>query len=202
MIGAKAKMSPSVVFILGPPGAGKGTQGQRIAETFGYYHISAGELLRQEQAKPGSKHGELIGEYLLKGKLVPADLICDLLKAEMNEAFKNEQKDRFLVDGFPRNMSNLEGWFSYGFSNDVLPLKFVLFLDCCLEESQNRCLNRSSNGDRRNDDNVDTLRKRFETYLNYTTPVLEYFAREGLLRRVDANRSQDEVFEDVKVLFR
>nr|CAI5848219.1 unnamed protein product [Callosobruchus analis] len=187
-------MAPSVIFVLGPPGAGKGTQCQRIAERFGYYHISVGELLRQEQHKPGSEHGELIGEYLRN-----VDWVCHLLKAKMNEVVQNEQIYRFLIDGFPRNMSNLEGWTTYGFTNDIVAQKFVLFFDCPREECERRCLQRN---DGRSDDNIDSIRKRFRTYFNETIPVLQYYEQKGLLRRIDANKSKDEVFEDVKEQFR
>nr|CAH7762436.1 unnamed protein product [Callosobruchus chinensis] len=133
------------------------------------------------------------------GRLVPVDWVCDLLKAKMNEVVQNEQTNRFLIDGFPRNMSNLEGWTTYGFTNDIVTLKFVLFFDCSKEECEKRCLQRKEG---RSDDNIESLRKRFTSYLNETMPVLQFYDQKGLLRRIDANKSQDEVFEDVKELFR
>ncbi|VEN51745.1 unnamed protein product [Callosobruchus maculatus] len=141
----------------------------------------------------------MVRHFSIKGKLVPVDWVCNLLKAKMNDVVQNEQINRFLIDGFPRNMSNLEGWTTYGFTNDIVTLKFVLFFDCSLEECERRCLQRE---DRRTDDNIDIIQKRFRTYLNETLPVLQYYEQTGLLRRIDANKSQDEVFEEVKELFR
>jgi UMP-CMP kinase len=86
-----------VVFVLGGPGSGKGTNCARIVEEFGYVHLSAGDLLRAERAS-GSELADMINTYINEGKIVPAEVTVSLLKAAME---KSESKS-FLIDGFPR----------------------------------------------------------------------------------------------------
>jgi UMP-CMP kinase len=104
-LSAAAAHKPSVIFVLGGPGSGKGTQSERLSSTFGYVHLSAGELLRQER-ESGSPEGALIEEYLREGRIVPVELSLGLLK----KAMVASGATRFLIDGFPRNQDNLEGW--------------------------------------------------------------------------------------------
>lgn len=75
---------PKVVFVLGAPGSGKGTQCAKIVDAFGYTHLSAGDLLREERAKPDSKNGRLIEECIVNGKIVPVEITCNLLEDAMN----------------------------------------------------------------------------------------------------------------------
>jgi UMP-CMP kinase len=104
-LSAAAAHKPSVIFVLGGPGSGKGTQSERLSSTFGYVHLSAGELLRQER-ESSSPEGALIEEYLREGRIVPVELSLGLLK----KAMVASGATRFLIDGFPRNQDNLEGW--------------------------------------------------------------------------------------------
>merc|ERR550532_2028564 len=94
---------PNVMFVLGGPGAGKGTQCARIVEKYGHVHLSAGDLLRAERASPGSQYGELIEHHITNGTIVPVAITCSLLERAMKESAKNE----FLIDGFPRNEESL-----------------------------------------------------------------------------------------------
>lgn len=191
-------MKPQVVFVLGGPGAGKGTQCSNIVENYSYTHLSAGELLRAEQARDGSEVGYLISTYIKEGKIVPVEITINLLKKAMEETMqKDEKKFRFLIDGFPRNEDNLEGW------NKVMDskadVKFVLFFDCSNEVCVSRCLERGKNSGR-TDDNRESLEKRIQTYLHSTRPIIELYAKLGKVRTIDASRSVDEVFTDVKVI--
>ncbi|CAG9824738.1 unnamed protein product [Phaedon cochleariae] len=194
-IAPAVKMQPKVVFVLGGPGAGKGTQCQRIVETFGYVHLSAGDLLREERSQPNSQFGELIDNYIKEGKIVPVEITCSLL----DNAMKASGKDKFLIDGFPRNQNNLEGWNSTVAKR--VQLQFILFFDCPLEICLERCLQRGAGGSGRSDDNPDSLKKRFNTYLNETRPIIEYYEKSDLVKRIDATRPVEEVFEDVKSIF-
>ena len=98
--------NPTVIFVLGGPGAGKGTQCTRLAKTYGFLHVSAGDLLRAERSDPDSQHGQLITNYIKEGKIVPVEITVALLWRAIRESGR-----RFiLVDGFPRNKDNLEGW--------------------------------------------------------------------------------------------
>ncbi|XP_022239109.1 UMP-CMP kinase-like isoform X3 [Limulus polyphemus] len=177
---------PTIVFVLGAPGAGKGTQCEKIVNEFGFVHLSAGDLLREERNTPGSEYGELIENHIRNGTIVPVEITCNLLENAMN---KSETK-KFLIDGFPRNENNLEGW--NRMMGDKVNLKFVLFFDCPEEVCVNRCLKRGAAGSGRSDDNEESLKKRFNTYINDTMPIIEHYDKENLVRKVDANHSEDE----------
>lgn len=185
----------NVAFVLGGPGAGKGTQCAKIVEKFGYVHLSAGDLLREERAKPGSEYGELIEGHIKNGTIVPVEITCSLLE----RAMKNSGKENFLIDGFPRNQNNLEGWNKQ--MGDKVNLKFVLFFKCPLEVCTQRCLDRGAAGSGRSDDNMESLKKRFDTYMNATMPIINHYEAKNLVRTIDATRDVDEIFGDVEKLF-
>lgn len=103
-----AMTKPQVLFILGGPGAGKGTICKQIVDKYGYVHLSAGDLLREERAKPGSEYGELIEHHITSGTIVPVAITCSLLERAMSNS--DTPYNKFLIDGFPRNQDNLEGW--------------------------------------------------------------------------------------------
>lgn len=115
---------PQVVFVLGGPGAGKGTQCSNIVSKFGFVHLSAGDLLRAERNEPDSKYGELIDSHIKNGTIVPVEITCKLIQNAMEASAAN----RFLIDGFPRNKDNMIGWDTT--IGDQVDLLFVLFLDC------------------------------------------------------------------------
>lgn len=93
-------------------------------KNFGYKHLSAGDLLREERADPDSEYGELIENHIKEGKIVPVDITCSLLEKAMVKA----SCDKFLIDGFPRNKDNLDGWNKR--VAEKVKLLFVLFFDC------------------------------------------------------------------------
>ena len=177
---------PAVVFVLGGPGAGKGTQSEYIVNKYGYVHLSAGDLLRAER-KSGSAQGQLIDEYIAEGKIVPVEITVKLL---MNAIEANGGK-RFLIDGFPRNTNNLSGWQQVtGYDLKVLG---VLFYDCPEEVMEARLLERGKTSGR-TDDNIESIRKRFHTYTNETQPILAYYDFMGLVRKIDGTRPVEEVW--------
>lgn len=188
-------MKPDVVFVLGGPGAGKGTQCEKITNEFHYVHLSAGELLRIER-NSGSAAGELIDKCLINGSIVPVEITCSLLE----KAMVSSDIKRFLIDGFPRNEDNLSGW-NITMSSKV-NLQFVLFFDCPNEVCIDRCLRRGESGSGRSDDNLDSLKKRLVVYSQDTMPIIDYYRKLKLVKQVDSSRPADEVFEDVRVLFR
>jgi UMP-CMP kinase len=116
---------PRVIFVLGGPGSGKGTQCHKICQASAdFVHLSAGELLR-EARNSGSELGEMIEKCMLEGSIVPAEVTVNLLKQAMEKNGWGQKK--FLIDGFPRNYDNYKTWFT------MLPdliVDFCLFLDC------------------------------------------------------------------------
>ncbi|XP_030630309.1 UMP-CMP kinase [Chanos chanos] len=189
-------MKPQVVFVLGGPGAGKGTQCAKIVENYSYTHLSAGDLLREERSRQGSQYGQLIDNYIKEGKIVPVEITISLLQKAMEETMtKDENKYRFLIDGFPRNQDNLQGWTKV--MDGKADVKFVLFFDCSNEVCIERCLERGKSSGR-TDDNRESLEKRIQTYLQSTRPIIDLYEKQGKVRTIDASRSVDEVFANVK----
>lgn len=185
----------NVVFVLGAPGAGKGTQCAKIVERYGFVHLSAGDLLRAERQKPESAVGDMINNHIRNGTIVPVEVTCSLIEKAMIESGSN----RFLVDGFPRNKDNLDGWNSV--MEGKATVRCVVFLDCPQKVCLERCLARGAAGSGRLDDNVESLTKRFDTYMNSTMPIIEHYDKMSLVHRFDAARSPDQVFSDVEKVF-
>ncbi|XP_008922579.2 UMP-CMP kinase [Manacus vitellinus] len=168
-------------------------------QKYGYTHLSAGDLLRDERKRPGSQYGELIENYIKEGEIVPVEITISLLKRAMDQTMAaNSQKNKFLIDGFPRNEDNLQGWNKT--MDGKADVSFVLFFDCDNEICIGRCLERGKSSGR-SDDNRESLEKRIHTYLQSTKPIIDLYERMGKVRKVDASKSVDEVFEKVVQIF-
>lgn len=182
---------PKIVFVLGGPGAGKGTQCQRIVDKFGFVHLSAGDLLREERMREGSEYGALIQDYIKNGKIVPVEITCSLIE----NAMKASNKNKFLIDGFPRNQDNLDGWNNK--MSDKVDFQFVLFFECSEDVCIQRCLKRGESSGRA-DDNLESLKKRIATYVGDSLPIIEHYHKLGKVRTIDASPDADIVFQDVQ----
>uniref|UniRef100_A0A803L0B5 UMP-CMP kinase n=1 Tax=Chenopodium quinoa TaxID=63459 RepID=A0A803L0B5_CHEQI len=182
----------TVIFVLGGPGSGKGTQCTNIVQNFGYTHLSAGDLLRAE-IKSGSENGTMIQNMIKEGKIVPAEVTIKLLQ----KAIQESGNEKFLIDGFPRNEENRASFESIVRLLRIVP-EIVLFFDCSEEEMEKRLLNRNQG---REDDNIETIRKRFKVYMESSLPVIQYYGNLGKVRRIDAAKPIDVVFEEVKAIF-
>ena len=161
-----------VLFVLGGPGAGKGTQCALLAQHYPAVHLSVGELLRHEQTKLDSPHRELIERTLVAGKIVPVEISLQLLQQAMRDAQQAQGPGLlYLVDGFPRNFDNLHGWCRV--MHDTTALMGVLVYTCPLTVLEERILHRAEQGSGRSDDNLASLRKRFDTFEQDTLPIVE-----------------------------
>lgn len=178
---------------MGGPGSGKGTNCARIVENFGYTHLSAGDLLRKER-QSGSELADMINTYIQEGKIVPAEVTVRLLR----DAMETSNSDKFLVDGFPRDMDNLACWNSI--MSDIADVQFLLFLDCPNEIMVDRLLERGKTSGR-NDDNIESIKKRLVTYDQSTRPIIEHFRGLGKVREVYSNRPIDDVYGEVAIHF-
>jgi len=186
--GEKAK----VLFILGPPGAGKGTQCDNLVKEFDYMHISAGDCLREEKAKPDSPDAELINGIIKEGKLVPVEITLRLMKKKMDAS----SKTKFLIDGFPRNIDNKEGWERE--IGEAVKLQGVINFECSEDILTERILERGKTSGR-SDDNLESLKKRFTTFYNETMPVVQWYednqATTGVnVLRIDATKDKETVW--------
>ena len=195
------RFSPSdvtVVFLLGGPGSGKGTQSSNLVRDYGFIHLSAGDLLRAEQVREGSQYGDLIKTYIREGKIVPMEITVALLSNAMADALAagagagEGKKARFLIDGFPRQLDQ-----AHFFERTVCVSKLVLFLNCPEDIMLSRLLKRGETSGR-DDDNIESIRKRFRTFEQTSMPVVDEFEAKGKVVRVQATGSVDEVYERIK----
>jgi len=186
---AMPRSEDAVVFVLGGPGAGKGTQCELLNAEYGLVHLSAGDLLRKEASKD-TKLGGKISQILAEGQIVPSEVTVELLLNAMKE-----QEGPFIIDGFPRNLENLDAYEKQG--GDC---EFILFFELEEEEMCKRCLERGETSGR-SDDNIETIKKRFRTFREQTMPVIDDLEKRGLVRRVSATASPDGVFKLVKPHF-
>ncbi|TPX55128.1 hypothetical protein PhCBS80983_g05575 [Powellomyces hirtus] len=178
----------TVVFVLGGPGAGKGTQCANLVRDYGFVHLSAGDLLRAEQNRPNSKYGELINTYIKEGKIVPMEITIALLHAAMKEA----KSSRFLIDGFPRKMDQ-----ALKFEEAVVKSKFVLYFECPEEEMLKRLLKRGETSGRV-DDNIESIKKRFRVFEDTSYPVIEHYQDQGKVQKVSCKQPIASVYAQTK----
>lgn len=203
------------IVLLGAPGAGKGTQAQKLVAEYGLAHISTGDLLRAA-VKAQSELGVKAKEYMDAGQLVPDQLVIDLVKERLSA---DDAKAGFILDGFPRNTAQAVTLDSE-LQNMGLKLDAALLVavepEVIVERLSSRrtckecgytapagtetCPNCSGEMYQRDDDKPETIRKRLDVYENQTSPLIEYYKGHGILKEVNGDCPVDEVFADVKTL--
>lgn len=203
------------IVLLGAPGAGKGTQAQKLVAEYGLAHISTGDLLRAA-VKAQSELGIKAKEYMDAGQLVPDQLVIDLVKERLSA---DDAKAGFILDGFPRNTAQAVT-LDFELQNMGLKLDAALLVavepEVIVERLSSRrtckecgytapagteiCPNCSGEMYQRDDDKPETIRKRLDVYENQTSPLIEYYKGHGILKEVNGDRPVDEVFADVKTL--
>ena len=175
------------LILLGPPGAGKGTQAERLREDFALPHISTGDMLRAEVAA-GSDLGLAAKRYMDAGEYVPDEVTNLMVRNRIDEA---DARPGFLLDGYPRTLAQvteLDGMIA--FTGHQLDAVVVLTVDS--EELVQRLLQRAQT-DGRTDDTEEVIRRRQEVYAEQTEPLIEVYRGRGILVEVDGMGEVDEV---------
>lgn len=203
------------IVLLGAPGAGKGTQAQKLVEDYGFAHISTGDLLRAA-VKAGTKLGVKAKSYMDEGKLVPDKLVVDLVTERLAD---DDTLKGFILDGFPRNTAQAVTLDS-ALSEMGRNLDAALLVDVKAEVIVKRLSSRRTCRDcgytapagvdkcpacggemyQRDDDKPETIQKRLDVYETQTSPLVEYYRGKGLLKVVDGDRPVDDVYKHVKEL--
>ncbi|MFN3944043.1 MAG: nucleoside monophosphate kinase [Allosphingosinicella sp.] len=181
---------PNVVFILGGPGAGKGTMCELANIQLGWTHLSTGDLLRAE-LKAGGPTTALIKQFIDAGKLVPDEIVVRLLKDAIENTIRRTGNRNFLIDGFPRSFSNLDAWREVFGRDGDLPR--MIYFECPLEVLIQRILGRAQYSGR-SDDNVESMKQRFDTFKAETLPIVEHFKGQGKCVEVDTSQDRQTVY--------
>jgi adenylate kinase len=175
------------LLLLAPPGAGKGTQGERLAAWSGAQHIAAGDLLRAE-AGAGSLLGREIAAYQARGDLVPDRIVLDVLTPAVVEA---AARGGYVLDGFPRTLPQATAAAELAARLGV-ELQAAVYLHAPEAVLTRRLLDRAGPGGRA-DDRSEVIRHRLEVYAEATAPLVAYYTERGILVAVDADQSPDSV---------
>jgi adenylate kinase len=180
------------MLLLAPPGAGKGTQGERLAARYGVRHIAAGDLLRAEAQAGGPLGGE-IAAYQSRGDLVPDQVVLDVLTPVVVDAAAH---GGYILDGYPRNLPQAHAAAELAARLGVT-LQAAVYLYAPDDVLTRRLLARASQGER-TDDTAEVIRHRLELYAETTGPLVPYYTERGILVAVNADQSPDAVTADIE----
>ncbi|XP_050817841.1 adenylate kinase isoenzyme 5 [Gopherus flavomarginatus] len=174
----------NIIFVVGGPGSGKGTQCEQLAQKYGFTHLSTGDLLQRELTS-SSERSKLIKDIMECGELVPGDIVLALLKEAMIASLGDTKG--FLIDGYPRDVKQGEE-----FECKIGEPKLVLYLDCSTETMSSRLLKRSQCTD-----DAEAVMKRIDTYYQATEPMIAYYEKKTQLCKIHAEGTPEEVFLQV-----
>lgn len=205
-------------ILLGPPGAGKGTQAAKIVEKYGIPHISTGDIFR-ENIKKGTELGKKAQEYMNRGELVPDDLVIEIATTRLLE---DDCKNGFLLDGFPRTVYQAEKLDEFLDSHDSKidnVIDIAVGKDELIERLTGRRVCKACGASfhivnippkqegicdycggeliQRADDNLETVTNRIDVYEDQTMPLIDYYEKAGTLTHIDGSTGLDNVFADI-----
>lgn len=179
------------VLLFGPPGSGKGTQSKRLIEHYHLKHISTGDILRKE-IEEQTALGRVAQHYIEKGELVPDDIIIRII----DELFtQNKNAKGFVFDGFPRTVAQAEA-LDKMLKSHKKTICIMIVLEVDENELKRRLLNRA-NIEGRKDDDITIIENRIKVYKEQTTPVLEYYKKQGKAFIVNGMQKEEAVFKDI-----
>lgn len=178
-------------LLLAPPGAGKGTQGERLSEAYGVPHLATGDALR-DHVRRETPLGQEAAVYIAKGALVPDRIVLDLVTHLLADP---EPLEGFILDGFPRTLNQARTAYEWGKANGRT-FHAVISLDVPEDELVRRLLERGAEQGRL-DDNAETIRNRLHVYDNDTEPLLDFYRERDILVEVDGTGSVEEVADRV-----
>ncbi len=181
------------IVLFGPPGAGKGTQAKYLVKKLNCFQISTGELLREEIYK-NSDIGKLITNDMKNGKFVSDEIVNKLIENLVSDP---QKKNKFIFDGYPRSLSQAKNLdFLLKASNQKIDLILYLKVD---KETVVKRLEKRKVVENRSDDETNTILKRFDTYINTTEPVMNYYSKSPNFKEIDGNLEIDEITKKIDI---
>ena len=180
------------IVIFGAPGSGKGTQSDLMIEKYGFGHISTGDVLRAE-IKNGTELGKTAKQFIDNGQLIPDELMVSIL-ASVYDSFGREHKG-VIFDGFPRTIPQAEA-LKEMLSKRGHCVAAMIELDVPEDELMKRLIKRGQESGR-SDDNAETIKKRLDVYHNQTSPLVDWYEKEGIRNHIDGLGELDRIFSDI-----
>ena len=180
------------LILLGAPGAGKGTQGVRLADHYGVAHVASGDILREHVAE-GTPLGKRVAAFVSAGELVPDDLVLAVIGRAVVAAMET---GGYLLDGFPRTIAQAKQAYEAATQGDIAA-DAVLFLDVPDEVAVERLVDRSATSGRIDDASPDVIRHRLEVFHEQTYPLLDFYRQNDRFITIDAGASPDDVFTSI-----
>jgi adenylate kinase len=180
------------IVLFGPPGAGKGTQSEKIIDKYGFVHIATGDLFR-EHLRQGTELGNKARNYMDNGLLVPDELVIEMVEQKMND---NQGVVGFIFDGFPRTVKQAEALDEMLHKHQT-KIDATIFLEVDEEELKKRIQLRSKTSGRTDDQDMEKINKRIEVYKKETLPVAEYYEKQGKVFYVKGVGTIDQIFSDI-----
>ena len=180
------------IILFGPPGAGKGTQAKNLVKKFNTFQVSTGDILRDE-IKAGSEIGKKIINYMNDGKFVDDDIVNDLM---IKMIFDPKKKGKLIFDGYPRTIKQAKN-LDLLLTESNQQINFIFFLNVNKETIIKRIKKRKIE-EKREDDDLDTILRRYDTYLKTTSPVLDYYSSKQNFYKLDGNLEIDQINKQIK----
>ena len=180
------------IILFGPPGAGKGTQAKFLVKKLNNFQISTGDMLRDE-IKKDTEIGRKIISYMNEGKFVDDEIVNSLMRKIV---FDSSKKGKLIFDGYPRTIEQAKN-LDLLLTESNQQINFIFFLNVTKETIIKRIEKRKVE-EKRQDDDLDTILKRYDTYLKTTSPVLDYYSSKQNFYRLDGNLGIDQINEQIK----
>ena len=180
------------IILFGPPGAGKGTQSKYLVHKLNNFQVSTGDILRQE-IKKNSNIGQQITNNMNEGKFVSDEIVNELIKKLIDDP---QKKDKLIFDGYPRSLSQAK-YLDFLLDNSNQKIDHIFFLnvnkDTIIERIEKRKIL-----EKRSDDNTDTLVKRYDTNMETTRPVLDYYSRNPNFHEINGTQEIDQITKEIE----
>lgn len=182
------------IVLFGPPGAGKGTQSEKLIARYGLTHLSTGDLFRKHLGE-GTDLGNLAKKYMDEGHLVPDQVVISMVEDKISHS---QDSKGFIFDGFPRTTAQAEA-LDKMLNNHGMMISGMIALDVPQDILKARILERGKTSNRADDQNEDKINTRIKVYLDETLPVAKYYENQGKFKNINGVGEIEEIFREISL---